>query len=248
MIFLHVQASYKRDGIFDAYVREGQSVNSALQNRLVGTVIIVALAVIFLPDLLDGKKQTKQDIQVNIPKAPEVLTMQQPNKVDITALNQQAQNTVSIELETAIDDEPSADLTSSQSVSETVTTRSSSGAGQSDTELVNKTANTKANTITQSKNASLANQTQLLLSDPQDSAGWVVQLGSFRHQKNVRDLMNVLEKAGYRTFSRPVQTPSGELTKVFVGPEIEQEKLKNALPHLNEITKLKGRLTPFTIK
>lgn len=207
--------------------------NSALKNRLVGTVIIVALAVIFLPDLLDGKKQTKQDIQVSIPKVPEVLSMQQPSEVDIEILNQQAQITASIELETAVDDEPSAELESSRPTMSIPTTNNPSS---------------KLNMLPQNQNASLANQTQILITDPQDSAGWVVQLGSFRHQKNVRELMNVLEKAGYRTFSRPVQTPSGELTKVFVGPEIEQEKLKMALPHLNEITKLKGRLTPFTIK
>ena len=207
--------------------------NSALQNRLVGTVIIVALAVIFLPDLLDGKKQTKQDIQVSIPKVPEVLSMQQPSEVDIEALNQQAQITASIELETAVDDEPSTELESSRPTMRIPTTNN---------------ASSELNMQPQNPNASLANQTQILIADPQDSAGWVVQLGSFRHQKNVRELINVLEKAGYRTFSRPVQTPSGELTKVFVGPEIEQEKLKMALPHLNEITKLKGRLTPFTIK
>ena len=207
--------------------------NSALQNRLVGTVIIVALAVIFLPDLLDGKKKTKQDIQVSIPKVPEVLSMQQPSEVDIEALSQQAQITASIELETAVDDEPSTELESSRPTMSIPTTNN---------------ASSELNMQPQNSNASLANQTQILIADPQDSAGWVVQLGSFRHQKNVRELINVLEKSGYRTFSRPVQTPSGELTKVFVGPEIEQEKLKMALPHLNEITKLKGRLTPFTIK
>jgi DedD protein len=196
-------------------------------------VIIVALAVIFLPDLLDGKKQTKQDIQVSIPKVPEVLSMQQPSEVDMEALNQQAQITASIELEIAVDDEPSTELESSRPTMNIPTTNN---------------ASSELNMQPQNPNASLANQTQILIADPQDSAGWVVQLGSFRHQKNVRELINVLEKAGYRTFSRPVQTPSGELTKVFVGPEIEQEKLKMALPHLNEITKLKGRLTPFTIK
>ena len=207
--------------------------NTALQNRLVGTVIIVALAVIFLPDLLDGKKQTKQDIQVNIPKVPEGLTMQAPRTIDVAALSEQAQAPENIVMETAVDDEPSTELTPSSST-DTVATQPE----------VNSTSNNRS----QTQKASLENQTQLLFADPKDSAGWVVQLGSFRHQKNVRELMNVLEKAGYRTFSRPVQTPSGELTKVFVGPEIEQEKLKSALPHLNEITKLKGRLTPFTIK
>ena len=80
------------------------------------------------------------------------------------------------------------------------------------------------------------------------SAGWVVQLGSFRHQKNVQELFEVLEKAGYRAFSRPVKTNSGILTKVFVGPDLQKSNLENALSHLKEITNLQGRVTPFTVQ
>ena len=80
------------------------------------------------------------------------------------------------------------------------------------------------------------------------SAGWVVQLGSFRHQKNVQELLKVLEKAGYRAFSRPVKTNSGILTKVFVGPDLQKSNLENALSHLKEITNLQGRVTPFTVQ
>ena len=43
---------------------------SALQNRLVGTAIVVAIAVIFLPDLLDGKQETKRNLFVNLPEKP----------------------------------------------------------------------------------------------------------------------------------------------------------------------------------
>ena len=80
------------------------------------------------------------------------------------------------------------------------------------------------------------------------SAGWVVQLGSFRHQKNVQDLLNRLDKAGYRAFSRPVKTNSGILTKVFVGPDLQKSNLENALSHLKELTQLQGRVTPFTVQ
>ncbi|MFT4811312.1 MAG: DedD protein, partial [Paraglaciecola sp.] len=79
-------------------------------------------------------------------------------------------------------------------------------------------------------------------------AGWVVQLGSFRHQKNVQELLKVLDKAGYRAFSRPVKTNSGILTKVFVGPDLQKSNLENALSHLKEITNLQGRVTPFTVQ
>lgn len=205
--------------------------NTALQNRLVGTILVVALAVIFLPDLLDGKKQAQQDIQINIPKAPAPLLTTPPRTVDIEEIKTQVSQPIVIEDITPTDIEPQTVVEISEATP-TADTNTEAPSNSSKTDVT----------------ASLENQTQRLAADPQDSAGWVIQLGSFRHQKNVRELINKLDKAGYRTFSRPVQTPSGELTKVFVGPEIDQEKLKSALPHLNEITKLKGRLTPFTIK
>ena len=213
--------------------------NTALQNRLVGTILVVALAVIFLPDLLDGQKQVQQDIQINIPKPPAPLATHSLREVNIENIKQQAALPVVVE-DIIADD------------TDVVSDDSDTGIGtDSDTqvtpEIDNAVAATPPENIKTNLTAPLENQTQRLQADPQESAGWVIQLGSFRHQKNVRELFDILEKAGYRTFSRPVETPSGILTKVFVGPEIDQEKLKAALPHLNEITKLKGRLTPFTI-
>jgi DedD protein len=213
-------------------------VNTALQNRLVGTILVVALAVIFLPDLLDGQKQVQQDIQINIPKPPAPLATHSLREVNIENIKQQAALPVVVE-------DIIADDTDVVSVSDTGigTNTDTQVTPEIDTAVATSPPENSKTNLT----ASLENQTQRLQADPQESAGWVIQLGSFRHQKNVRELFDILEKAGYRTFSRPVETPSGMLTKVFVGPEIDQEKLKAALPHLNEITKLKGRLTPFTI-
>ena len=206
--------------------------NTALQNRLVGTILVVALAVIFLPDLLDGQKQVQQDIQINIPKPPAPLATHSLREVNIENIKQQAALPVVVEDIIADDTDVVSEIDTDTQVTSEIDTAVA----------VPPPENSKTNLT-----ASLENQTQRLQADPQESAGWVIQLGSFRHQKNVRELFDILEKAGYRTFSRPVETPSGMLTKVFVGPEIDQEKLKAALPHLNEITKLKGRLTPFTI-
>ena len=213
--------------------------NTALQNRLVGTILVVALAVIFLPDLLDGQKQVQQDIQINIPKPPAPLATHSLREVNIENIKQQAALPVVVE-DIIADD---TDVVSDDSDTGIGTDSDTQVTPEIDTAVATSPPENSKTNLT----ASLENQTQRLQADPQESAGWVIQLGSFRHQKNVRELFDILEKAGYRTFSRPVETPSGILTKVFVGPEIDQEKLKAALPHLNEITKLKGRLTPFTI-
>ena len=49
---------------------------SPLQNRIVGTAILIALAVIFLPDLLDGEKVSRDDNLETIPLRP-ALTVEQ---------------------------------------------------------------------------------------------------------------------------------------------------------------------------
>lgn len=45
---------------------------SKFQSRLVGTTILVAVGVIFLPDLFDGKKQHYQEQFASIPLQPEI--------------------------------------------------------------------------------------------------------------------------------------------------------------------------------
>ncbi|HBA57478.1 SPOR domain-containing protein [Alteromonas macleodii] len=205
---------------------------SALKNRLVGTIIVVALAVIFLPDFLDGKKQTNREPFVSVPANPPKKPIVEPESFPSERVAKAAVPAVEIEEETALDDEPV-----------------SSGAddnGTSDEATVAKAPAVKAF----EEEDKLASQTVVdTKSDAaDDDAGWVIQLGSFRHEKNVKALLAKLEKAGYRAFSRKIQTSSGPLNKVFVGPDLDKKKLESALPHLKELTSLKGKVTTFKVE
>lgn len=203
--------------------------SSALKNRLVGTVIVVAIAVIFLPDLLDGKKETKRDLFVDLPDKPAMQKVEPPPEFDVERVKQASIRKVEVLSEQAVDDNLEQGQVVQDIALEDVPVIASSEAKQQN---------------------SLANQTVVESRDEQQpsSPGWVVQLGSFRHQKNVKELLSKLDKAGYRAFSRPVETNSGKLTKVFVGPDLAQQKLIDALPHLKELTQLQGRVTPFTVQ
>lgn len=205
---------------------------SALKNRLVGTIIVVALAVIFLPDFLDGKKQTNREPFVSVPANPPKKPIVEPESFPSERVAKAAVPAVEIEEETTLDDEPV-----------------SSGAddnGTSDEATVAKAPAVKAF----EEEDKLASQTVVdTKSDAaDDDAGWVIQLGSFRHEKNVKALLAKLEKAGYRAFSRKIQTSSGPLNKVFVGPDLDKKKLESALPHLKELTSLKGKVTTFKVE
>jgi DedD protein len=220
-------------------------VSSALQNRLVGTAIVVAIAVIFLPDLLDGKQESKRNLFVDLPQKPPMKTVKPPVPFDTSKVKEAATRKVEIISEQAVDDTTEPTL-----LVETKPDSRIQDVQIPDVYLENNASEANVSQKVIKKVSSLEQQTvveqdvERLLA----SAGWVVQLGSFRHQKNVKELLNRLEKAGYRAFSRPVKTNSGTLTKVFVGPDLQKDNLENALAHLKELTKLQGRVTPFTVQ
>ncbi|AIF99339.1 SPOR domain-containing protein [Alteromonas australica] len=208
--------------------------SSALKNRLVGTIIIVALAVIFLPDFLDGKKQTNREPFVSIPANPPKKPIVEPEAFPTNRVANAAQRPVELEDDVPVDDM----LTAEKSADEM-------GEGKNVTDESTSLPQPVEATI-EAKN-DLASQTVIDKPQATEDAGWVIQLGSFRHEKNVKGLLNKLEKAGYRAFSRRIQTSSGPLTKVFVGPDLEKQKLEAALPHLKELTDLKGKVTTFKV-
>lgn len=203
---------------------------TAFQNRLVGTIIIFALAVIFLPEILDGEKRRSQDRFESIPERPPMKDVVASEDFPFEEVQGAVTRQVEIVNEVPIDEAPSVNEAEN---SEELQTASTSGS----------TVSTSVNTQTTSTAESIMEPKQETV-----QAGWVVQLGSFRHQKNVRELLRKLEQAGYRAFTRPIQTSSGQLTKVFVGPDLDMGKLERAVPHLKEVTGLQGRISPFTVE
>lgn len=194
---------------------------ATLQNRLVGTIIVVALVVIFLPEILDGEKQHSQPRFEVIPERPQLKEMVLADDFPYQEVEEQAVRQVEIVDEPALD-EPRQQVASTS-------------------------GDLSVNTPTTSNPASAFSEPVMEPKKEVVQAGWVVQLGSFKHQKNVRQLLTKLERAGYRTFTRPVKTSSGTLTKVFIGPDIDKSKLEKAISHLKQVTGLQGRLTPFSV-
>jgi DedD protein len=196
--------------------------NSALQNRLVGTIIVVALVVILLPEWLDGEKQENTQSFAEVPPRPAELVIEPVDDFPQQTLEAQTNRPVEIVDEVALDD-PNNEAP----------------------EALNQVPEPEVTTSNVSETTSPASSAEPEI-DIKESA-WVVQLGSFRYEKNVNELIATLKNAGYRAYSQPVRTKVGVLNKVFVGPELERQKLEQALPHLHELTKLKGKITAFEV-
>lgn len=221
--------------------------STPFQNRLVGTIIVAAAIIIFLPDVLDGKKKSNQTDFDAIPKAPTFTGK-------MTKKTFPENDLVSKEKPIIFNEQPKDELLLTSN--ETSTTKL-------EEKLENKVSNVNSQkakitpaikakkidskTSTKAKNNS-AIAKPLLGQQPTKAVNkeaWAIQLGSFKHKTNVAELVNKLKSNGYTVFTKPIQTKQGTLTKVFVGPELIKASLTKKVPALKKLTNVQGKVTRF---
>lgn len=190
------------------------------KNRLVGITILVALVVIFLPSLIDGKKTAYQEEFVAIPISPEV-------KVHSKAFAKQT-----ILVDESLSDEMLTD--SNETASEWKVEEIAEPVSLNEPASVKKIAAVKSEKVSAKKDV-------VTFTDP----AWTIQLGAFQNKANINSLIRKLNKAGFRVHTIPKQIVDGKLTRVFIGPDISKTKLEKKLPRLKQLTNLNGKLVPF---
>jgi len=213
--------------------------STPFQNRVVGTVIVAAVAIIFLPDLLDGNKKKHNAEFENIPTPPsiELNTQQKVFPGDkLQSIQPEVIEVVELEQDNVLE---LADDENVESASTTLST---------DTIKVNTLKKVDDLSNNGAKNTKPINKPKVVTSLPEKinaKESWVIQLGSFRHKKNVLELVDKLKQHGYTTYTRPIKTKNGTLTKVFVGPNINKASLQNKIKPLKELTHVEGKVTRY---
>ena len=205
--------------------------NSGFINRLVGTSIVVIAAIVFIPNILDGEKVHYKEGFKAIPERSEFKTIDLQESID-----QQVANAEPLKEDEIEDIQPDdAAFEQQNSSAETDVT-----AQPAMVEAV--IADTKQSTVTAGQDDVMRNTNENLT-----SMAYVIQLGSFSHAANVKALQAKLKTQGFKSFTRPIKTPNGTLTKVFVGPSLSKQELQSQLPALKELTKLNGKVTQFEV-
>ncbi|OGT83759.1 MAG: hypothetical protein A3G42_03755 [Gammaproteobacteria bacterium RIFCSPLOWO2_12_FULL_47_76] len=194
-----------------------------LKERLVGAAVIVILAVIFIPMLLDDTEDQEIVItETNIPPKPENMPL--PPSVDeriIPADSNFSSRIIPVQEEPAVEEvkEPVVQKTEEAvppaEKKETTSPKPAQTAGQ--------------------KSAAAAGKND----EPATNVGvsaWVVQLGSFSSEKNAQELNQKLKQAGFRSFVEPLKQNNTTSYRVRVGPELRRsdaqiikEKLKSTM-------------------
>ena len=208
--------------------------STPFQNRLVGTIIVAAAIIIFLPDVLDGKKKSNQADFDAIPKAPTFTGK-------MTKKSFPEENLVLKEKPIVFNEQAKDE--------QLVTSNETSNINDQKTKVTpaTKAKNIENNTTSKAKNNS-AIEKPVLGQQPAkaiNKQAWVIHLGSFKNKSNVAELVDKLKNNGYTVYTKPIQTKKGTLTKVFVGPELIKASLTKKLPALKKLTNVQGKVARF---
>ena len=190
--------------------------SSKFQNRLVGTVILVAVGVIVLPDLLDGKKLHYKEEFASIPIKPEL----DRDVEEFEVLEP-------VEDEVALPESPVV-----ATVNETEAVKAPVKRKEPSHHAVQK-APDMDKVSTSVRPVEEKNQYQ-------DSA-WIIQLMALKNHDNAVALVEDLKKRGYQAHVKKENT----FTRVIVGPDVSKTKLEQQVKELQKITGSKGQLLKF---
>lgn len=193
------------------------------KQRVVGTVVLLALALIFLPIIFDGEGSYQRTLSSRIPDPPVMRVMPDPVperpviQADLTATNTPQ----------SIDEDPRLDSQSNQDQLEIPA------------EPIETSQPQVAELTTPSVSPSL--------DDSGLPVGWSVRLGSFSNSNNARNLTQRLLADGYRAYSREINSSQGVLTAVFVGPQVERDKADQLKQELQDEFELSGIVVKFEV-
>lgn len=217
---------------------------SKFQNRLLGTVALVALAVIILPAILDGHKKHYQDDFTAIPL---VAKPGDQHELDLLpsvnqALPAQPPEGAAEEIKAGNAAAPSAEtvrqaanngLAVNPSLSATIPPPDQAG----DDEIA---------ALLRQKYGEPAAEKPAANTPPAGKA-YVVQLGALKNADNVNRIVAKLRTAGYRVYTIPATPVTGQLTRILVGPEADKNKLTMALADLQRVSGLSGVVKNYNV-
>lgn len=199
--------------------------DKAYKQRMVGALVLVALAVIFLPMLFSRQDEQRQ-IQVDAPSAPEMPVMPQVQLEPVTVPEPQV-----IPEEPTPVEQPVVEQQAPAPVAPVVARPVVAAPKPS--------AVTPAQTVAQAPAKLDTTQKRV---DPNGlPISWSVQLVSLSNRASADNLQKTLRNQGYNAYVRS----SGGMNRVFVGPLLERAEADRLRDLLGKQQNLKGFVVRF---
>ncbi|EGQ3062622.1 cell division protein DedD [Salmonella enterica] len=201
---------------------------SKFQNRLVGTIVLVALGVIVLPGLLDGQKKHYQDEFAAIPLVPKPGDRDEPDMMPAATQALPTQPPEGAAEEVRAGDAAAPSLDPSRMASNNV-------------ELDPIPVETpKPKPVVAASTPTPAPQPVADDKPAPTGKAYVVQLGALKNADKVNEIVGKLRSAGFRVYTSPSTPVQGKITRILVGPDASKDKMKGSLGELKQISGLSG--------
>lgn len=193
--------------------QDSQELSRGRKRRVVGTIVLLALALIILPQLFDGEGSYQPQVQSRIPERPIITLLPEPQQVRPVMVGESQSPSTNAEAE-------NIELTES-AVSNNA----------SDPAEVNSAASV-TNLSTDTDSRPTLNAAGL-------PDGWVVQLGTFGDLDNASKLLTDLLAKGYKAYERRSLRDEREMSTILVGPVIVRAEAERLLAELATALDLK---------
>jgi DedD protein len=193
--------------------QDSQELSRGRKRRVVGTIVLLALALIILPQLFDGEGSYQPQVQSRIPERPIITLLPEPQQVRPVMVGESQSPSANAEAE-------NIELTES-AVSNNA----------SDSAEVNSAASV-TNLSTDTDSRPTLNAAGL-------PDGWVVQLGTFGDLDNASKLLTDLLAKGYKAYERRSLRDEREMSTILVGPVIVRAEAERLLAELAKALDLK---------
>jgi len=204
------------------------------KQRIVGTVVLLACCLIFLPIVFDGEGSYEPALTSRIPDPPQITILPEPQQTRPVIIADSDVPAVALP-ETDIDRPASANQTSDSDAENALTVAQEA---------------TAAGTEVSESVPAYTRQDETLRQLGEDGlpSGWSVRLGLFSNVDNAAILLERLQEAGYRAYMREIETDEGLLRGVFVGPWLDKQLSAGYQSSLQEEFQLAGIVVPYEME
>lgn len=241
---------------------------SKFQNRLAGTIVLVAVIVIALPSLLDGQKKKYQQDFAAIPLVPKLSdTLDKsalqpieplPDTVNTSLDKRQSRSTTSTQLAQGSEGNDASGLPFSADVQQqAIEQQQDEQQRQQATRLKAEASNQVAEKKKQDAARQLEQQRALaILNGATPSANstrssnyvvgqagrYVLQLGAFTNALRVHEQILLLRSKGFNAYSLPATPKANQLNRILLGPSDSKEELERLQTKIDNTLQLKGMI------
>lgn len=204
--------------------QDPQEVSRGRKRRVVGTIVLLALALIILPQLFDGEGSYQPQVQSRIPERPIITLLPEPQQVRPAMVGDSQSPSISAEAQ-------------DESTEPSLSTQASMPTGRAVSDNASEPAEVSSEASATTVSTETASRPTLNASGLPE--GWVVQLGTFGDIDNASKLLADLLTKGYKAYERRSVRDAREMSTILVGPVIDRAEADRLLAELAAALDLK---------